>query len=77
MQLSWQFSISGTLKKLCVCTRFIHNSLIFAFSMGKNERDVEQKKEERAQSKIYAQRDAILREVKSTVEFLQMSVLKT
>lgn len=45
--------------------------------MGKNERDVEQKKEERAQSKIYAQRDAILREVKSTVEFLQMSVLKT
>lgn len=61
-----------------VCAHFIHSSLIFAFSMGKNERDVEQKKEERAQkSKIYTQSDAIIREVKSTVEFRQMSVLKT
>jgi len=41
-------------------------------------RDVEQKKEERAQkSQIYTQRDAIIREVKSTVEVLQMSVSMT
>lgn len=32
-----------------VCAHFIHSSLIFAFSMGKNENDMEQKKEERAQ----------------------------
>lgn len=61
-----------------MCARFIHSSLIFAFSTGKNERDVEQKKEACAQKrKICAQKDAIIREVKSTVELRQMSVWKT
>jgi len=43
--------------------------LNFAFSMRKNESDVEQKKENCAQkSQICTQRDAIISEVKSTVE---------
>jgi len=73
-------SISGTLKTrcVCVCVRLIHTMLNFAFSMRKNESDVEQKKENCAQkSQIYTQRDAIISEVKSTVELWQMSVWKT
>lgn len=60
---------------VCVCVR-VFNTHHAELCLYENESNVEQKKEERAQkSQICTQRDAIISEVKSTVE--QMSVWKT